>query len=381
MHHSLSECCTRIDYGFTQSSSSDEVGPHFLRITDIEPECIDWKSVPYCQASPEDERKYALNPGDIVIARTGASTGNSKWIASPNGSVFASYLVRLTSRPEINSRYLSYVLKSARWYHHVSSIAHSKSAQPNMSASAMGDFTFDVHDPKEQQAIAEVLGALDDKIAANRKLVTTIDEFASAVYKQAATDEQPLTDLARFVNGRNFTKNATGDGRVVVRIAELNSGIGGSTVRNRVEDTADDNLARPGDILFAWSGSLTLHRWTRPEALINQHIFKVVPKTEVPYWLAYQAVATKLPEFKGIAADKATTMGHIQRRHLDTQTATPTADEVEALDPLMTSLWDRAVAADRESQTLAQLRDTLLPALMDGRIRVKDAQETVEEVL
>jgi type I restriction enzyme S subunit len=245
----------------------------------------------------------------------------------------------------------------------------------------MGDFTFDVHDPKEQQAIAEVLGALDDKIAANRKLVTTIDEFASAVYKQAATDEQPLTDLARFVNGRNFTKNATGDGRVVVRIAELNSGIGGSTVRNRVEDTADDNLARPGDILFAWSGSLTLHRWTRPEALINQHIFKVVPKTEVPYWLAYQAVATKLPEFKGIAADKATTMGHIQRRHLDTQTATPTADEVEALDPLMTSLWDRAVAADRESQTLAQLRDTLLPALMDGRIRVKDAQETVEEVL
>lgn len=252
---------------------------------------------------------------------------------------------------------------------------------PRILLSEMPDWPVHVPSLPDQQAIAEVLGALDDKIAANRKLVTTIDEFASAVYKQAATDEQPLTDLARFVNGRNFTKNATGDGRVVVRIAELNSGIGGSTVRNRVEDTADDNLARPGDILFAWSGSLTLHRWTRPEALINQHIFKVVPKTEVPYWLAYQAVATKLPEFKGIAADKATTMGHIQRRHLDTQTATPTADEVEALDPLMTSLWDRAVAADRESQTLAQLRDTLLPALMDGRIRVKDAQETVEEVL
>lgn len=233
----------------------------------------------------------------------------------------------------------------------------------------------------DQVAIANVLGALDDKIAANRKLVTTINELASVEYKKSAVTERTLTDLASFVNGRNFTKNATGDGRVVVRIAELNSGIGGSTVRNQVEDAADDNLVRPGDILFAWSGSLTVHRWTQPEALINQHIFKVIPNDDVPYWLAYQAVKEKLPEFKSIAADKATTMGHIQRRHLDTAVMVPSPDKISEIDPLMSSLWKRAITADEESRTLASLRDTLLPALMDGTIRVKDAEKQAEEVL
>lgn len=230
----------------------------------------------------------------------------------------------------------------------------------------------------EQRAIAEVLGALDDKIAANDRLIASADELLAARFESAAGDgvDVPLSSLARFVNGKAFTKNATGTGRVVVRIAELNAGIGGSTVYNDLE-VADEHLARPGDLLFAWSGSLTVKRWFRPEAIVNQHIFKVLPSV-TPMWVVKCALDRKLADFRAIAADKATTMGHIQRRHLDEPVRVPSMERIGEMDGLMTGLWDRALSAEIESLHLAELRDTLLPALMSGRLSVNQAAAAVD---
>src|SRR5699024_9059116 len=183
-----------------------------------------------------------------------------------------------------------------------------------------------------------------------------------------------LSDVARFVNGRAFTKDATGTGRVVVRIAELNSGISGSTVRNDL-DVADEHVARPGDLLFAWSGSLTLARWYRSEAIVNQHIFKVIPRDGYPMWLVNQLILDKLREFQAVAADKATTMGHIQRKHLDEPVRVPDRSALRAVDASMDALWNRALLAERENEILATLRGTLLPKLMSGQLRVEEAAE------
>lgn len=234
----------------------------------------------------------------------------------------------------------------------------------------------------EQQAIAEVLGALDGKIAANDGLITKAEELAASAWRKASAggSTMPLSFLARFVNGKAFTKDATGTGRVVIRIAELNSGLGGSTVYNDIE-VPDEHLARAGDLLFAWSGSLTVSRWFRPEAIVNQHIFKVIPIDGYPMWLVNQAVRTKLAEFKAIAADKATTMGHIQRRHLDEPVVLPPSEAIKRIDELMTGLWDRALSAERENLNLTATRDELLPLLMSGKLRVRDAEKAVEEVV
>ncbi|MGF0116038.1 restriction endonuclease subunit S [Promicromonospora sp. Marseille-Q5078] len=232
----------------------------------------------------------------------------------------------------------------------------------------------------EQRAIAEVLGALDDKIAANTRLAATADELARLCFRRMVNDSnrrEPLSQTARFVNGRNFTKGATGTGRVVIRIAELNSGLTGSTVRNEV-DACDDNVARPGDLLFAWSGSLTLSRWFRDEGVVNQHIFKVIPNSGYPTWLIHQLILDKLEQFRAIAADKATTMGHIQRRHLDELVTVPSKDSIAAEDAGMAALWERALLAERENLSLAAIRDTLLPQLMSGSVRMREAQEVVD---
>lgn len=255
----------------------------------------------------------------------------------------------------------------------------SGSATPIINKSVLSDYEFHIPELHEQRAIAEVLGALDDKITANTKLIAVSEKLSESLFGSMLDGDArsiPLSESAQFVNGKAFTKNASGTGRVVIRIAELNSGIGGSTVYNDI-DVEDQYLAEPGSILFAWSGSLTLHRWFRTEGIVNQHIFKVIPAVGFPRWLVFELLRRKLDEFKSIAADKATTMGHIQRKHLDDPVLMPSMAAITEHDLLMETLWKRSLNVEIENETLAATRDVLLPQLMSGKLRVKDAESLV----
>lgn len=231
----------------------------------------------------------------------------------------------------------------------------------------------------EQHAIAEVIGALDDKIETNRRLVSRCDALwqTSAGAVLDAIEEggpksgsmQPLSSIAKFINGRAFTKNAAGSGRMVLRIAELHGGPGPSTIYNDI-DVPGDHLASPGDLLFAWSGSLTVQRWFRSEAIVNQHIFKVIPEPEMPIWCVHAHLLRLLPGFQRIAAGKATTMGHIQRRELDTEIGVPSGETLRRLDVVCGALWRRALQAEIETLAISRLRDAILPPLTTGELRV-----------
>ena len=226
---------------------------------------------------------------------------------------------------------------------------------------------------EEQRAIAATLGALDDKIESNTRLVKLIPEIISVyVAKELENNcsEIPVSNLAEFVNGGAYTKGASGNGRVVIRIAELNSGIGSSTVYNNIE-VPDNKTARAGDILMSWSGTLGVYVWTLDEAIINQHIFKVLPK-EYPSWLVFDRLNSAISEFRAIAADKATTMGHIRRDHLNsTLIEIPERAGIERLNEICGLLWRKYISTQLEIKELSSLRDALLPELMSGRIRVR----------
>lgn len=335
-------------------------------------------------AEPIDER-YQLRVNDIAVAMDRPWIGSGLKYAVIQTHDLPALLVqrvaRLRARPGMSQRYLGYVVAGKSFSNYVRSI-QTGTAIPHISASALGAYRFTPGQFVEQEALVEVLTSLDDKIAANAELARTADDLSGAYYSQMLGDanDRPLSSIASFTNGRAFTKGASGTGRVVVRIAELNSGIGPSTVRSNAA-VADQYTARAGDILFAWSGSLTVNRWYRPEAIVNQHIFKVEPVDGVPRWLVFRALRAKLSEFRNIAADKATTMGHIQRYHLDDAVSLPDRPEIGARDALMTALWNRALAAEKESLALTELRDTLLPHLMSGRLKVQDAEKTVSDAV
>lgn len=313
-------------------------------------------------------------PGDILFVCKG-DPGRTALVPDPVPFVIAQDMVSLRpDRSRIAGRYLLYALRSALVQGRIANM-HVGTMIPHFKKGDFGKLLVPVHDSlAEQQAVADVLGAFDDKIAANAALVSAADHLMHQTFVSTPmSDAVPLSSTADFVNGKAFTKDASGTGRVVVRIAELNAGISGSTVFSDAS-VDDKHVARPGDILFAWSGSLTLRRWFRDDAIVNQHIFKVIPRDGFPAWLSYALVDQKLDFFRGIAADKATTMGHIQRHHLDEVVQIPSPETVAQLDPLMSGLWSTALNAEQESLSLAAARDALLPQLMSGKLKVRDVE-------
>lgn len=232
-----------------------------------------------------------------------------------------------------------------------------------------------------QEKIVKVLGSLDDKIAANQRTIQSADSLRNALWDKLLktnTESLPLSSLAEFINGRAFTKNATGTGRVVARIAELNSGIGSNTVFNDIE-VHQNHVVLPGELLFAWSGTLMTKRWPYDEAIVNQHIFKVLPISKFDLWALELIIQSQIHYFQMIAAGKATTMGHIKRADLDKTVEVPTSIP-DKLNMLGNTLWMLATQAEQENQTLARTRDELLPLLMSGKITVRDAEEAAAEV-
>jgi type I restriction enzyme, S subunit len=134
----IRDCAIKIQYGLTQSSSSIEVGPHFLRITDIQHGKINWDSVPYCIVDEKEFQKYRIDSYDVVIARTGASTGESALVINPPRAVFASYLIRLQFEKVPTAIYVGKLLRTNQYFEFIDSIK-SGSAQPNANAQQLSD--------------------------------------------------------------------------------------------------------------------------------------------------------------------------------------------------------------------------------------------------
>ena len=137
----LAELAESIRYGYTASASQEPVGPRFLRITDIVPPQIDWDAVPYCAIDEKDLDRYRLRPGDIVVARTGATVGYAKLIRDEQEAVFASYLVRFRfDKSKVDPGYVGRILESGIYKQFVLSRVGG-AAQPNANAKVFNTFS------------------------------------------------------------------------------------------------------------------------------------------------------------------------------------------------------------------------------------------------
>ncbi|MDA2946269.1 MAG: restriction endonuclease subunit S [Actinomycetota bacterium] len=279
--------------------------------------------------------------------------------------------------------FLRYFVESDEIYGRLGeSVNGTSSSHQRVSLDHLLDMRAPMPPSGDQRRIAEVLSALDDRIESAARLEKVLGETVLAEYRLALLDRAEeevvsLVDAVSLINGGAYTKGADGSGRMVIRIKELNSGPSESTVYSSIT-VPDNKTAYPGDVLFAWSGSLGVWRWYRDEAIVNQHIFKVLPKKH-PVWMGWIHILEELERFQDIAAGKATTMGHITKDHLE-RTMVPifSAEELEALSSRVEPLWDAQLQAGRELHTLQAVRAQLLPALVSGELRVAAAEELVE---
>ncbi len=180
----LVDVCESVRYGYTASASHEEVGPRFLRITDIVPNSINWDTVPFCEIEDADRNRFSLQLGDIVIARTGATVGYAKLIRDEVDAVFASYLVRFRVDPKLaDPGFVGRLVESIVYKDFVKSRVGG-AAQPNANAQVLGSFTFRLPTRREQERISSILSAYDDLIENNRRRMELLEEAARQLYRE-----------------------------------------------------------------------------------------------------------------------------------------------------------------------------------------------------
>ncbi len=323
------------------------------------------------------------------------------WCADREGGCSNDVLVFVVKDKRIlDSRFLFYCLSNDEFFNYV--MAGAKGTKmPRGDKGAI--LKYPVHLPtlSEQKAIAATLSALDDMIELNNQINKTLEEMAQAIFKSWFVDFEPfkngefeeselglipkgwrvaaLDEIATYLNGlamQKYPPSKNERGLPVLKIKELRQGFTDGNSDICSESIDNSYIINDGDIIFSWSGSLLVDIWCGGRCGLNQHLFKV---TSASYnkWFYYMWTRYHLERFIAIAKDKATTMGHIQRKHLsEAKVLIPEPNTLAFMDSVMQPIIDLVIANKVENKTLSTIRDTLLPKLMTGEIRVP-----VEEVV
>ena len=371
------------------------------------------------ELSETEKNRFCLNEGDLLFARRSlVAEGAGKCsvvleIGEP--TAFESSIIRArTDKTKADSLFLFYYFNSPLGLHGLASIRRQV-AVAGITGRDLVDLSIQLPPISNQRYIAQVLGAIDDKIELNRRMNETLEAMTSAIFKDCFVDfgptrarmegrepyfaediwglfpdalddkqkpvgweQKPLDEVADFLNGlalQKFPASNPQDSLPVIKIAELRGGLTEKTsLASR--DVPDKYIVKDGDFLFSWSGSLMAKFWTEGEGALNQHLFKVT-SNRYPAWFFSQWIHHHLQEFQAIAASKATTMGHIQRRHLkEAMTICPSDFLIFMLGQTLGPLLECAIQNDLEIRTLAATRDLLLPKLISGEIRLAEAEKT-----
>ncbi|WP_456505278.1 restriction endonuclease subunit S [Arthrobacter sp. UYCu723] len=247
----------QISYGVVQPGNDSESGIPIVRVKDVRNGTIDTSSP--MRVGKDIALKHsrtALVGGELLLSLVG-TVGESAVAPNTLAGWNVARAIAVIRPIQVSARWLQLCFESAPIRSEILGLLNT-TVQSTLNLADLKRLRIPVPPAEIRAGIEDVLGALDDKIAANTKLLSGVDALAHAIFQSMMEEAEllPLSSTAQFVNGKAFTKGASGTGRVVIRIAELNSGIGGSTVYSDAE-VSDQHIANPGDLLFAWSGSLT----------------------------------------------------------------------------------------------------------------------------
>ena len=261
------------------------------------------------------------------------------------------------------------------------------SAVPTLNRNHIHSLIVTVPDSiEEQRQIASVLSALDDKIEKNTEINENLLQQAQSIFTQEFLNidripegwkESSLLGIADYLNGLAMQKFRPKDGEQglpVLKIKELRQGSCDASSESCSPSIKPEYIVHDGDVIFSWSGSLLVDLWCGGTCGLNQHLFKVTSST-YDKWFYYAWTNHHLQKFVAIAADMATTMGHIKREELSKAVVLiPSQSEYDRIGGLMAPLYDLIVANRIENRKLAALRDELLPQLMSGQLDVSEVE-------
>ncbi|UZE32812.1 restriction endonuclease subunit S [Pseudomonas sp. B21-059] len=368
-------------------------------------------------------------PGDILFVCKG-SPGRTNWVPDPVGFCIAQDMVAVRAdSSKIYPKYLFAVLRSSIVQAQIDNM-HVGSMIPHFKKGDFNKLNIPVPDQERQEFIGDYYFAISERISLLRETNSTLEAVARAFFKSwfvdfdpvrlkaeglepegldAATsalfpnsfDEsdlglvpmgwttRPIYEMASYINGaayKTFEPNSERRGLPIIKIAELKSGVTSQTAFSDIDMPAK-YLIDTGDILFSWSGnpdtSIDTFVWGYEPALLNQHIFRVLPHDPIDRSFVLQVLKNLKPVFAELARNKQTTgLGHVtvadlKRLHI----VYPPKAIIEQFNSIVEPIHQMIFGNEQRAHTLTQLRDTLLPRLISGQLRLPEATAATEKIL
>lgn len=351
--------------------------------------------------------------GDTLLAKITPCLENGKTafvdILDDGEVAFGSTeFIVLRAKNETNPEFLYYFAISPDFRKRAIECMEGTSGRQRVNENALKTLELPIPEPQTQQSIAAVLSALDKKIALNKQINVRLEEMAKNLYDywfvqfdfpdasgkpykssggEMVFDEtlkrkipkgwevKSLWKIAKYFNGLALQKyrpeNELDDFLPVIKIREMNEGVSSNTERAKT-NIPKEAIIDDGDILFSWSATLEIKIWSQGKGALNQHIFKVT-SSEYPKYFFYFELLNYLKHFKMIADLRKTTMGHITQDHLkQAYICIPSQPLLEKLEKIVTPIFQKMLITQKQNHQLTQLRDFLLPMLMNGQVSVAE---------
>lgn len=370
-------------------------------------------------------RKGIGAPGDVLLSHKGtvgkvalALKNCPAFVCSPQTTFW-----RVMDERILDRSFLFAYLQSAEFKAQLASRKGETDMADYVSLTAQRQLLLPVPDILTQRRIGSFFSAFNDRITLLRETNTTLEGIAQALFKSWFVDfdpvrlkaeglepegmdsataalfpdsfeesklglvpkgwaTRPIYDMASYINGaayKAFEPNAERRGLPIIKIAELKAGVTSQTAFSDVV-MPDKYLIETGDILFSWSGnpdtSIDTFVWGHDPALLNQHIFRVLPHIPSERSFVLQTLRNLKPVFAELARNKQTTgLGHVtvadlKRLHV----VDPPVSVIEQFNNIAETIHQMIFGNEQQAQTLTQLRDTLLPRLISGQLRLPEAK-------
>lgn len=411
---SIIETGRGVSYGIVQPGKPALGGVPIVRVSDVRNGRIDTQAP--LRVAPEVEAAYArtrLRGGELLISIVGTVGETAIVPEGLAGWNVARAIAVLPVRREVGPYWLQLALQAPT----VRSLIDSRlntTVQATLNLRDLASLPISLPPREDRDRIIAVLGALDDKIELNRRMNETLEALARAIFKDWFVDFGPtrakmegrepylapeiwalfpdrldddgkpegwkVRDIKHFasvVYGAPFSSkafNANGIGLPLIRIRDL-------ATHDPAIFTAEihpkGRLIRPGDIVVGMDGEFRLHIWKGPKAWLNQRVCHFEPHDGVPSAFLAEALLDPLAYFE--RGKVGTTVIHLGKSDIDTfRILFPGQHLLDAFGAVAGGLIERTVFNSMEARTLTATRDLLLPKLMSGEIRVKDAEKLAE---
>lgn len=374
-------------YGIAASAVERKADlPTYLRITDIfDDGTLNLSELKSVDAPNSD--KYILKPNDIVFARTGGSTGRNYFYDGSDGVyVYAGFLIKFSIDPEkVNPKYVKYYCRSKQYNDWVQSF-NTGSTRGNINAQTFGNMEIPLPERKQQDYLVSILEPIDEKIRNNKQVNDNLEQQAHSYFQELFVDNASpewttgtISNLGTVVGGSTPSKakpeyyTESGIAWITPKDLSINKSKFISHGENDITELGLKNssaaIMPEGTVLFSSRAPIGYIAIAAGEVTTNQGFKSVVPKPEIGTPFVYFFLKNTLPVIEGMAS--GSTFKEVSGSTMKNVPAViPDAEILAKFSDFCAPIFAQQRTLEEQNQSLAKLRDSLLPKLMSGEIDV-----------